>query len=78
MRLELLAPARVRWTADGWQHWRDDVTQDRGLGVHVLDLPVRELPVGTRIEFTMFWTDANRWATISTWRSKPVTPPKAS
>jgi glucoamylase len=61
LRLELLEPASVRWTADNWQSWRDDATLDRGLGVHVLDLPVRDLPAGTMIAFTMFWTGANRW-----------------
>ncbi len=61
LRIEALAPASVHWSADGWATTQDIATTDTGLGVHIADLPTRGLPAGTRVTFTFFWPDANRW-----------------
>jgi glucoamylase len=61
LRLVLLAPAQVRWTADGWRTAGDMATRDTGLGVHVADLTTDSLPAGATVTFTFFWTDANTW-----------------
>jgi hypothetical protein len=29
--------------------------------LHVVDLPTDTLPIGSRVVFTCFWPDANRW-----------------
>jgi glucoamylase len=61
LRLELLAPARVRWSTDGWDTVRDATTQDTGLGIQVADIPTSDLPRGSVICFTFYWTDEGRW-----------------
>jgi glucoamylase len=61
LRLEVLAPAIVHWSADGWQTVHDTKTQDTGLGVHVADLPTTGLGSAKRVLFTFFWPEARRW-----------------
>jgi glucoamylase len=57
----LPAPAMVRWGTDGWQAVTDTPTRDTGLGVHVAELPVRQLSAGQWIDFTFRWSDPDRW-----------------
>ena len=61
LRLELLAPAMVHWSADGWQTFHDDETEDTGLGVYLLDLPTNGLPTGAMILFSFKWLVDGRW-----------------
>ena len=61
LRLEVLAPANVRWSVDDWAHAHDAPTRDTGLGVHVADLPTRGLAASARVLFTFYWPDAGRW-----------------
>ncbi|MCZ7570096.1 MAG: glucan 1,4-alpha-glucosidase [Ardenticatenaceae bacterium] len=60
LRLEVLVPAVVQWSTDGWQSRHHTRTRATGLGVHVVDLPTGSLPVGTRVLFTFFWPEAGR------------------
>lgn len=59
-RVELTAPAAVRWTTDRWNTAHDTRTVFVN-GVHVADLPTAGLPPGSRVQFTFFWPDVNRW-----------------
>ena len=61
LRLDLLSPAMVHWSFDGWQTAQDSRTWDTGLGVHVVDLPTEKLTVGRQIVFTFYWIKENRW-----------------
>ncbi len=61
LRVEVLAPAVVHWTVDGWRTVRDTATRDTGLGVHCADLPTGDLPGGETASFTFYWTGAARW-----------------
>jgi glucoamylase len=61
LRVEVLAPAIVHWSADGWRVVEDVATRATGLGVHFADLPTEALPPDTRIDFTFYWPDARRW-----------------
>ncbi|MEP7027583.1 MAG: glucan 1,4-alpha-glucosidase [Candidatus Eisenbacteria bacterium] len=61
LRLELLMPTRVHWSDDGWQRVRDSESIDTGIGVHLVDLPTRDLPVDAMVRFTFFWPGAERW-----------------
>jgi len=60
LRIELLSPAVVHWSADGWGTAADTPTRDTGLGVHLADLPVGDTP-GREIRFTFRWLDGGRW-----------------
>ncbi len=61
LRLEVLAPATVRWSSDGWQTSHELPTTDTSLGVCSADLPSDELRAGTDIVFTFLWKDDQRW-----------------
>lgn len=61
LRLEVLAPAHVRWSADNWQTFADLPTHDTGIEAHIVDLPTADLPVGTTVTFTFWWTETNHW-----------------
>jgi glucoamylase len=61
LRVEVPAPARVRWSADDWRTSRDLSTRDSGLGLHVADLPTNRLPAGTTLVFTLHWPGDGRW-----------------
>jgi len=61
LRIEVLAPAVVRWSIDGWTTLHDSSTSASGLGVHLVDLATAELAVGTTVRFTFLWTDVDRW-----------------
>ncbi len=61
LRLEVLAPAVVHWSTDGWLTVHDTKTRDTGLGVHIADLPTSSLHAGAGVAFTFYWPEANRW-----------------
>ena len=61
LRIETLAPARLHWSLDGWATTRDSDTRQTSFGVHVVDLPTGDLPVGETVVFTFFWPDDARW-----------------
>jgi glucoamylase len=75
LRLELLAPAHVHWSADNWKTVADVKTADSGLGLHYADLPTNKLAVGGKVAFTFFWPDAGKWEGTN-WEVAVV--PKAS
>ena len=61
LRVEVLAPARLRWSADEWKTQADVDTRPTRFGVHVADLPTAALEVGASIVFTFYWLEAKRW-----------------
>jgi hypothetical protein len=61
LRLETHAPAVIRWSSDGWKTCHDTETRDTGLDLHVADLPTRDLPAGSWVQFTFRWPESGRW-----------------
>jgi glucoamylase len=61
LRLELLRPAMVRWSANDWSDHRDLDTLEAGLDMHLLDLQTEALPPGTAVSFTFLWLDTGQW-----------------
>jgi glucoamylase len=61
LRVEVLQPALLHWSVDGWRTVTDTATRDTGIGLHVADLPTESAPVGAQVAFTFFWPGANRW-----------------
>jgi len=61
LRIEVLEPAVIHWSPDGWRTALDSNTRDTGIGLHVADLPSDELPVGAELVFTFRWPLAGRW-----------------
>jgi glucoamylase len=61
LRVEVLSPAIVRWTADGWQTVHNTHSTDSGLGIHLADLTTARLTTGTAVEFTLYWPETGQW-----------------
>ena len=61
LRIEVLDPAVIRWTSDEWKSSKDIKTRDTGLSLHIGDLNTRRLPRGTKITFTLYWPEQDRW-----------------
>ena len=61
LRVTSLMPATVHWSFDRWATSHDSATRNSELGVHIVDLPTQELPVGTEILFTFYWPNNDRW-----------------
>jgi glucoamylase len=78
LRVELMAPAVIRWTADDWKTCQEIKTLDEGLGIHLADLQTKALPEGAQIKFTFNWPDVGHWegkdfmVHIATWRKEDV------
>ncbi len=61
LRIEVLVPATIHWSSDGWKTATDSKTVDTGLGIHYADLETTDLSPGESIVFTFFWPEANKW-----------------
>ncbi|HEY9165979.1 MAG TPA: glycoside hydrolase family 15 protein [Candidatus Kryptonia bacterium] len=61
LRIEVLAPAMVRWSPDKWKKVIDSSTTDSGVGLFTVDLDISRLKKGTKIFFTFFWTEPGKW-----------------
>jgi glucoamylase len=61
LRIELLSPATVRLSLDGWVTSRDIPARDTGVGLWLVDVCPDELQVDRSIVFTIHWLDPDRW-----------------
>jgi glucoamylase len=62
LHIEVMAPAVVHFTIDGWRTVENVSTRDTGLEFHTVDLPTSKIEVGSRLSFTFRWPEAgNRW-----------------
>jgi glucoamylase len=64
LRVEVLAPALIHWSLDGWQTNHDTGTRETSLGIHVADLPTSKIPGGTTLVFTLYWPLEDRWESL--------------
>ncbi len=64
LRLDLPAPATVRWTTDGGATWRNAATLDTGLGFHAAELSAEHLKPGTEIVFRWAESEEARVAVV--------------
>jgi glucoamylase len=64
LRIEVLAPAILHWSTDGWQTANEAEMRATGLGVYLVDLPTHDLPCGTALHFTFFWNEAGHWEEV--------------
>lgn len=60
LRIETRSPARVHWSADGWETSHDTDTDDTGLGIHVADLKIKSKKAD-HIVFTFYWKNPQQW-----------------
>ena len=62
LRIEVLAPARIRISLDGWRTSTDIDARDTTLGVWVADIAESaRLAPGANVDFTFWWPEVGRW-----------------
>lgn len=61
LRLDLGAPARVRWTTDAWATARETASVPISAQTHIVELDVETVPAGGEVVFTCYWPDVDRW-----------------
>jgi glucoamylase len=61
LRIQLLNPALIHWTSDGWETENDSGMKETNFGVYYCDLSTEQLPMNTEIIFTIFWKEVNKW-----------------
>jgi len=61
LRIEVLSPATIRWSANDWRTFENVETADSGIGLHYVDLPTKKLHPGTNLAFSFFWHEAGHW-----------------
>ena len=63
--IEVLSACMVRWTSDGWRTYENVKTRDTGVGMYLAELPAKDLPSGTALEFTFLWTNSDIWENVN-------------
>ncbi|MGZ4090561.1 MAG: glycoside hydrolase family 15 protein, partial [Bacteroidia bacterium] len=61
LRVQTLACATVKWTADNWETYSEVVTLDTGLGIFYADLATTGLSHDQEVSFTFHWHDSGTW-----------------
>lgn len=61
LRIETMSPAIVRWSTDEWKTVHETRTRRMGGGLELAELDTAGLPAGSRVQFTFFWPEVNRW-----------------
>jgi glucoamylase len=62
LRIIVATEATVVWSEDRWANTRtSDATRVGPLNLWFVDVPTKNLPGGSVIEFTFFWKDTQRW-----------------
>jgi glucoamylase len=51
LRIEMLAPSTIHWSDDDWKTYKELKTQDTGLGIHLVDIPIDPSLSGTTLCF---------------------------
>jgi glucoamylase len=59
VKIQLLEPATVRWSADDWASYKESQTIDTTLGLHVAELPTQIMRPGAVMAWTVHYAD--RW-----------------
>jgi glucoamylase len=66
LRIVTAAATCVRWTNDHWHSHVDSEASSSGLSqLWFVDVPTEKLPPGSQLEFTFYWTAAQRWEGVN-------------
>lgn len=60
LRIEAIKSFSLHWTLDEWLVTHDSVSEDSGLGIYYLDLPIVE-SAGKILIFTFYWKKEGAW-----------------
>lgn len=60
-RIQTEAAGTIHWSKDNWATSQDIVMSEVLPGVFFGDLATEQLPVGTDVQFTFYWSDSQHW-----------------
>lgn len=60
LRIEVMSPATIHWSDDGWQTKKDVTTRNVIPGLHLADIKPVNKNAGA-IQFTFYWQEAHHW-----------------
>jgi glucoamylase len=61
LRIELKSPATIHWSINNWKSSQNMNTNHIGLKIYYVDLPTEDLVESTKVSFTFFWENQNKW-----------------
>lgn len=61
LRIEAPVPFSLHSSFDNWATIKDTPSEDTGLGIHHVDLPLSRRKAGSTLVFTFFWTESGNW-----------------
>lgn len=61
LRIQTEAPGTVHWTSNNWNTYNDVVLAQVMPGIYYVDLPSETFSPGTEIQFTFYWSEADKW-----------------
>ncbi len=61
LRIETMADASIRWTFDNWNVTYNSPVKNTELGIYYVDLATENIKPGSKIEFTFYWIDSDKW-----------------
>lgn len=65
LRLIAHSDSVIRWSTDNWITVKNDVFIKNRLNIRYADLPTANLPKGTKILFTFYWSECGKWEGIN-------------
>lgn len=61
LRIEAPVPFSLHWSFDNWATTKDTLSEDSGLGIQHVDLPLSRRKAGSTLIFTFFWAESGNW-----------------
>ena len=61
LRIEAEEKAVIKWSTDDWNSFNETEMVDSGLGIFYADLGTKELNSKTKLSFTFYWVEQNKW-----------------
>lgn len=61
LRIEAPVPFSLHWSFDNWTTAKDTLSEDTGIGIHHVDLPLSRRKTGATLVFTFLWTETGNW-----------------
>ena len=65
LRIEVKEEARIRWSVDNWDTFKEDKLSDTGLGIYFIDFDIRNFKESKKLSFTFHWLAEDKWEGIN-------------
>lgn len=61
LRIEAPVPFSLHWSTNNWKTLKDTLSDDSGVGIQHVDIPLSRIKAGSTVTFTFFWTETGNW-----------------